>query len=246
MIRAFRSHPCVSVWTLQNETSPDIRNLRIFLRPEQNAQGEPFEDILLKSGVGADNQAWTLPYSDEWLHDDGTGHAGWWDQHTAIDSPGSGWIRCTNRRPISSIARKTRRRSSCGANWRQALRRTITPRLWTGTRRTSGLAMIWRRHGPIVAAYERFLDDYHFRSAFPSAEKLFQEAAAKHYFSAAHLLENARICNNVDYIVLSGWESTKIDDHSGMVDSLRQLKADPALIRQASEPEVLVVCRATT
>jgi hypothetical protein len=96
-------------------------------------------------------------------------------------------------------------------------------------------------HETIVVAYEKFLDDYQFRSAFPSAEKLFQEAGAKHYFSAAHLLENARICNNVDYIVLSGWESTTIDDHSGMVDSLRQLKADPAPIHQASEPEVLVV-----
>ena len=56
-----------------------------------------------------------------------------------------------------------------------------------------------------------------------------------------HLLENARICNNVDYIVLSGWESTTIDDHSGMVDALRQLKADPALIHQASQPELLVI-----
>ena len=80
-----------------------------------------------------------------------------------------------------------------------------------------------------------------FAPGFQIAEKLFQEAGAKHYFSAAHLLENARICNNVDYIVLSGWESTTIDDHSGMVDSLRKLKADPALIHQASGPEVLVV-----
>ena len=96
-------------------------------------------------------------------------------------------------------------------------------------------------HETIVAAYEKFLDDHQFRSAFPTAEKLFREAGAKHYFSAAHLLENARICDTVDYIVLSGWESTTIDDHSGLVDSLRQLKADPALIHQASEPEVLVV-----
>jgi hypothetical protein len=110
---------------------------------------------------------------------------------------------------------------------------------WYKTNRRSGYDLA--AHETIVAAYEKFLDDYQFRSAFPSAEKLFLEAGAKHYFSAAHLLENARICDNVDYIVLSGWESTTIDDHSGMVDSLRELKADPALIRQASEPEVLVV-----
>jgi len=42
MIRAFRSHPCVSVWTLQNETSPDLSNPPHLLRPEQNAPGRSF------------------------------------------------------------------------------------------------------------------------------------------------------------------------------------------------------------
>jgi hypothetical protein len=89
-------------------------------------------------------------------------------------------------------------------------------------------------HETILAAYEKFLYDHKFRSAFPTAETLFQQAGAKHYFSAAHLLENARICDAVDYIVLSGWESTTIDNHSGLVDSLRQLKADSTLIHQAA------------
>ena len=44
MIRAFRSHPCVSLWTLQNETSPDLNNPRMLLRAEQNAPGRSFED----------------------------------------------------------------------------------------------------------------------------------------------------------------------------------------------------------
>ena len=241
MIRAFRSHPCVSVWTLQNETNPDLSNPRVFYALNKMRQADPSRMILLKSGVGSDNQVWTLPYGDEWLHDDGTGHAGWWDQHTATDSPGV-WLDSMYKSPTDFKYRTDNQKEvvvwgelATGAspddhtamvNWYKATRR-------------SGYDLA--AHETIAAAYEKFLDDYQFRSAFPSAEKLFREAAAKHYFSAAHLLENARICNNVDYIVLSGWESTTIDDHSGMVDSLRELKADPALIRQASEPEVLVV-----
>ena len=96
-------------------------------------------------------------------------------------------------------------------------------------------------HKTILAAYEKFLDDHGFRQAFPTAETLFREAGAKHYFSAAHVLENARMSNDVDYIVLSGWESTAVENHSGLVDSLRLLKADPALLHQASQPEVLVI-----
>jgi hypothetical protein len=241
MIRAFRSHPCVSVWTLQNETSPDLSNPRIFYALNKMRQADPSRMILLKSGVFSDNQVWSRPYSDKWLYGNGTAPAGWWDEHTAIDSPGV-WLDSMYKSPTDFKYRTENQKEI-----------VVWGELATGASPDDHAAMVnWYKanhrtgydlaaHETIVAAYERFLDSYQFRSAFPSAEKLFQEAAAKHYFSAAHLLENARICNNVDYIVLSGWESTTIDDHSGMVDALRQLKANPALIHQASQPEVLVV-----
>ena len=241
MIRAFRSHPCVSVWTIQNETGPDLNNPRIFYALNKMRQADPSRMILLKSGVSADNQVWTLPYNNEWLHDDGNGHSGWWDQHTATDSPGV-WVDSMYKSPTDFKYRTDNQKEI-----------VVWGELATGASPDDHTADVnWYKanqhsgydataHETIVAAYEKFLDDYQFRTAFPTAERLFQEAGAKHYFSAAHLLENARICNNVDYIVLSGWESTTIDDHSGMVDALRQLKADPALIHQASQPEVLVV-----
>jgi hypothetical protein len=241
MIRAFRSHPCVSVWTLQNETSPDLKNPRIFYALNKMREADPSRMILLKSGVSPDNQVWGIPYSDQWLHDDGAGHSGWWDQHTAIDSPGV-WSDSMYKSPVDFKYRSENQKEIVA--WGE-LATGASPDdhaamvNWYKTNRRSGYDLA--AHETILTAYEKFLDDSQFRSAFPTAEKLFREAGAKHYFSAAHLLENARICNNVDYIVLSGWESTTIDDHSGMVDALRQLKADPALIRQASKPEVLVV-----
>ena len=96
-------------------------------------------------------------------------------------------------------------------------------------------------HQALQAAYSKFLDDYGFRGAFPTAQALFLSAGNKHYFSAARILENARISNLNDYIVLSGWESTSVEDHSGLTDSLRLLKGDPSPLKQASAPELLVV-----
>jgi beta-galactosidase len=241
MIRAFRSHPCVSVWTIQNETSPDLSNPRIFYALNKMREADPSRIILLKSGVTSDNQVWSLPYSDKWLFGDAAAPAGWWDEHTAIDSPGV-WVDSMYKSPIDFKYRSENQKEIVvwGEMATGASPDDHTAMVnWYKANRRSGYDLA--AHEALLAAYEKFIDDYQFRSAFPTAEKLFREAGAKHYFSAAHLLENARICNDVDYIVLSGWESTTIDDHSGMVDSLRELKADPTLIHQASEPEVLVV-----
>jgi hypothetical protein len=43
-------------------------------------------------------------------------------------------------------------------------------------------------------------------------------------------MENARISDELDFAVISGWESTAIENHSGIVDNLRNFKSDPKLI----------------
>ena len=241
MIRAFRSHPCVSLWTLQNETSPDVNNPRMRYALEKMREADPSRMVLLKSGESSGKQVWSLPYSEAWMKDDGTGRSGWWDQHTALDSPGV-WVDAMYKSPVDYKYRTDNQKevvvwgemaSGASPDDHAAVVN------WYKTNHRTGYDLA--AHQAILTAYEKFLDDHQFRSAFPTAETLFQQAGAKHYFSAAHLLENARICDTVDYIVLSGWESTTIDDHSGLVDALRQLKADPALLRQAAQPEVLVV-----
>lgn len=241
MIRAFRSHPCVSVWTLQNETSPAVTDPRVMHALNRMREEDPSRAILLKSGVGPEHQVWTLPYGSGWMRDDGSTYSGWRDQHTATDSPGV-WVDAAYRSPSDFEYRSDVKKEvvvwgemATGASPDDHA--AIVG--WYARKRRTGYDLA--AHREILAAYDRFLDERGFREAFPSAEALFRAAAAKHYFSAAHLLENARICDNVDYIVLSGWESTTIDNHSGLVDALRQLKGDPSPIREASRPEVLVI-----
>ena len=241
MIRAFRSDPCVSLWTLQNETDPDVNNPPMRYALEQMHEADPSRMVLLKSGVSPRGQVWSLPYSDTWMKDNGTGYSGWWDEHTAMDSPGV-WTDTMYKSPDDFKYHTDNKKEI-----------VVWGEMATGASPDDHTAIVnWYKahhqtgydlaaHEALLAAYNKFLDDHHFRLAFPTAEDLFRQAGAKHYFSAAHLLENARMCDTVDYIVLSGWESTTIDDHSGLVDALRQLKADPALIHQAAQPEVLLV-----
>lgn len=241
MIRAFRSHPCVSLWTLQNETDPDVNNPRMRYALEEMREADPSRIVLLKSGVSPGGQVWSLPYSHTWMKDDGNNYSGWWDEHTAMDSPGV-WVDAMYKSP-DDYKYYTDNRKEIVTWGEMATGASPDDHAaivgWYKAHRQTGYDL--SAHETILAAYNKFLDDYQFRRAFPTAETLFREAGAKHYFSAAHLLENARMCNAVDYIVLSGWESTTIDDHSGLVDSLRQLKADPTLIHQAAQPELLVI-----
>ena len=241
MIRAFRSHPCVNLWTLQNETSPDVNNPRMRYALEKMGGADPSRMVLLKSGETILHQVWRLPYSDNWMTDDGSGLSGWWDQHKAMESPGV-WTDAMYQSPSDFEYRNDNKKEV-----------VVWGEMATGASPDDHAEIVnWYKkheqtgydlgaHQAILALYEKFLADHGFRQAFPTAETLFRQAGAKHYFSAAHLLENARISDNVDHIVLSGWESTAIENHSGLVDSLRLLKADPALLHRAAQPEVLVV-----
>jgi hypothetical protein len=174
MIRAFRSHPCVSLWTIQNESSPDLTNPRVFYALNKMREADPSRMIILKSGITEANQVWTQPYSDQWMHDDGTGHAGWCDVHTACDSPGV-WQESMYKSPVDFKYHTDNQKEI--AVWGE-MATGASPDdheamvSWYKTNQRSGYDLT--AHEAIAAAYEKFLDDYQFRSAFPSAQTLFR------------------------------------------------------------------------
>jgi hypothetical protein len=91
-------------------------------------------------------------------------------------------------------------------------------------------------HKEILAAYDNFLDKWKFRSAFPTAEHLFNALGKKCYDTWQNYLENARISDELDFAVISGWETTAIENHSGIVDNLRNFKSDPTPISGTLTP----------
>ncbi|MEJ0042309.1 MAG: hypothetical protein WDM81_08870 [Rhizomicrobium sp.] len=108
-----------------------------------------------------------------------------------------------------------------------------------------GIAQIVQRGGAsydledrraMLDGYRKFLDRWGFRTAFPTVENLFSALGRKCYDSWQQYMENARICDAVDIAAISGWESTAIDNHSGIVDNLRNFKGDPSSLSAALSP----------
>lgn len=91
-------------------------------------------------------------------------------------------------------------------------------------------------HREIEAAASAFLTKWGFRKAFPATEQLWTSLGEKCYDTWQNYLENARISDWLDFAAISGWESTAIENHSGIVDNLRNYKSDPAPIARTLLP----------
>ena len=91
-------------------------------------------------------------------------------------------------------------------------------------------------HEQQLSAYNRFLDQAGFRQDFPDVQSLFRSIGKRAYESWGQFLENVRICDENDMCAISGWESTAIENHSGLVDNFRDPKGDPRPIREALLP----------
>jgi len=91
-------------------------------------------------------------------------------------------------------------------------------------------------HQEILDAYDNFLDVWKFRSAFPTAEKLFLFHRPSCLRDLGQFMENVRICEANDMAAISGWESTAMENHSGLVDNFRDFKSDPKAISDSLLP----------
>ncbi len=238
MVRDERSHPSLIMYSLQNEIHPDLRNPRIFHLLRRVHREDPSRIVVLKSGfpeVRPVNQAWMKPYDDSVYCDRGDGSSGWWDAHT-VGGPGV-WKDAMYRGPEDFTHRSTNAGEivvwgemlgSASPDNHAAMVREIESR--------GGASYDLADHREILAAYERFIDRWGFRGAFPSAEALFTSVGNRSYDFWGRVIETARLSEENDFLVMSGWESTAIENHSGLVDNLRNFKGDPALLGRRTAP----------
>lgn len=238
MIRAFRSHPSLIQYTLQNEINarldnPATTDFLAAMRAEDESRIVALNDGLMDAPY-SQAQAWYAPYSDVLHRSDRTQWGDWFDRHQGA---GDQWVDGFYKSPADFAYRMPYREGivqfgemeGCAVPDNQVL----------------GVAEILQRGGKaydladrraVLAAYEAFLDRWNFRKAFPTTESLFLSAGRKSYESWQQYLENARINEVTDWATISGWESTAIENHSGIVDNLRNFKSDPALIRAGLQP----------
>lgn len=240
MIRDHRSHPSVGMYNLQNERNPDLHNPRIFSMLRAMHQADPSRTVVLHSGIGTNNQAFLLPYSDTVHVEDGTGYSGWADAHTV---GGAGvWQDSLykNPRDFTQYSGNRREISMQGEMLGWAAPDNHAAKL-ESIRAGGGHSFDLADHERILAAYDSFLDKWNFRAAFPTASALFEDAGNKLFDTWGRILQVTRTDDASDFLVINGWEDQPIDSHSGLVDNQRNFKGDASLIRSALQPLRTVV-----
>lgn len=246
MVRAFRSHPSLIQYTLQNEIGADLSNPETFTPLRIMHEEDPSRSVVLNDGFSppprSAPQAWYSPYDDAIHRSDQETWAGWWNNHQGA---GDQWYdrfyqdpdHFTYRQPLRTALVEFGEMEGCAVPDDHArMVHQIESHDFGGNGKSYDLA----DHREILAAYNHFLDRWGFRAAFPTAGHLFSSLGNKCYESWQQYLENVRICDAIDFAVISGWESTAIENHSGIVDNLRNFKGDPRLIASGLSPVRLV------
>lgn len=90
-------------------------------------------------------------------------------------------------------------------------------------------------------AYDGFLKKNGFTRSFPNVDSLTRKMGNVAYYYQGRVIENARINNIIDGYAINGWESMKLENHSGVVDNYRNLKGDAELIARYNKPLYLAV-----
>jgi hypothetical protein len=218
MIRDHRSHPALMLYCVQNEIEPDLHNERIFRILHEMHAEDPSRTIVLHSGDHpATNQAFYLPYDETIYHEDGTGYSGWSDYHT-VGGPGTWqddlYVGPTKFSHYSDDRRQVIVWGEMMGSGTPDNHELILQRI----RRGGGHSYDQADHQEILDAYNRFLDKWNFRRAFPTASSLFVDIGNRSYDFWGRFLPMTRLAEATDYFVVSGWESTMIENHSGIVD----------------------------
>ena len=235
MIRDSRSRPSLVAYNIQNEINPDLRNPRIFNLIRKMREADPSRMITLKSGIPPHNQVRFAPWDTTLRYDAGDGDAGVWDKHT-VGGPGV-W----RDEMYLSPENYTHRGEIMDEIliWGEMLGAATPDNHFERVAQIEaegGASYDIRDSREILAAYDAFLDRWGFRDAFPTTGDLFRDLANKGYDFWGRVLETARLSDLNDALILNGWESTAIENHSGLLDNLRNFKGDPELIASRMAP----------
>jgi beta-galactosidase len=90
-------------------------------------------------------------------------------------------------------------------------------------------------------AYDGFLKKNDFLKSFPNVDTLTRKMGNVAFYYQGRTIENVRINNTIDGYAVNGWESMKVENHSGIVDNYRNLKGDADLIARYNKPLYVAV-----
>ncbi|HEX5284503.1 MAG TPA: twin-arginine translocation signal domain-containing protein [Bryocella sp.] len=250
MVKAFRSHPSVFEYALQNELGADLKNPATLAVLKAMHDEDPSRCVVLNDGFVARGaaQAWYEPWDENLkegkLHrSDEEKWGDWWNNHQGA---GDQWYDEFYKSPtdytyninLRNVLTEYGEMEGCARPDIHGLmvhQITETYKKYGGAA-PHGASYDLTDHNEIIAGYNRFLDKWGFRKSFPTPDHVFRAVGRTCYESWQNYMENARINDALDFAAISGWESTAIENHSGIVDNLRNHKSDPHLIADTLQP----------
>jgi beta-galactosidase len=239
MVKAFRSHPSVIEYCLQNEIGADLKNPATLAVLKAMHDEDPSRCVVLNDGFVARGaaQAWYEPWSADGtpgkLHrSDEEPWGGWWNNHQGA---GDQWYDefyksptdYTYQAPFKNVLTEFGEMEGCA---RPDVHGLDIHQITDTYKKYGGTSYDLTDHEEVLAGYNTFLDKWNFRKAYPTPDHVFLAVGKTCYESWQNYMENARISDWLDFAAISGWESTAIENHSGIVDNLRNFKSDPKLI----------------
>jgi beta-galactosidase len=144
MVRAFRSHPSLIQYTLQNEIGADLKDPATFTPLDIMHQEDPSRSVVLNDGFSAPPrsapQAWYAPWTDRMIRSDQEPWADWWNNHQGA---GDQWYDnfykdandFTYRQPLTPLW-------SSSAKWKAAPWPIIMRRWYASSSRTDSAAAV--------------------------------------------------------------------------------------------------------
>ncbi len=246
MVHRDRSHPSLVIYNMINESnrepfSNEIEDMKAAHDADETRIitftstffGKVFHDGSCPL-TPAEFKSHMLPYQDTVLQ------YGWWDEHHAggpgvyMDSFYRGPDSIFRHYPIKEEILALGEEGAIGTLPRlQLMKREIET---TGSKGWDGDDYLKQ-----YDAISRYLKDYGFSSAFPDVDALTQSIGAVSHYFQGRIIENFRIGNTGDFYVINGWEDTKLENHSGIVDVYRNPKADPSILAWYNQPLYLAV-----
>lgn len=245
MIERDRNHPSVVIWNMINEeTTPPTEAQRQDLR-DAFEQLDPsrlmtFTSAWSKEGDDPLKLHMRPVYPDHQLLDGvPVFTTGWSDNHNA---PGPGVWRDEFWKSPAEYLRRSENRGEI-VFWGEEGAIAAPPRLAAIVPRIDRNEPGWDGADYLAwaAAFQRFLDDKGFTADGIGLDAFTTGLGAVAYDYQARAIENVRLGDVADGYVINGWEDSKLENHSGIVDVWRNLKADPAPLARANAPVALVV-----
>ncbi|ESQ79121.1 sugar-binding domain-containing protein [Asticcacaulis sp. YBE204] len=236
MARTFRSHPSLAHYTLQNEIGANLENPDVQTILKAIHDEDPSRTVILNDGFVARGaaQAMYLAYDDHYYRSDKEQWGGWWVNHQGA---GDQWYDKFYENKDKYIHYQTGKPFIVEFGEMQGCAVADNHvKMVADIKASGGKSYDLEDHTVIIQNTATYLDKWGFRKAFPTTESLFLSVGRKAYDAWQNYLENIRIGDETDIAAISGWETTAIENHSGIVDNLRYFKANPDLLKNSLLP----------